>query len=84
MTTQMTPQTERLSSERQYQADIRYQIALLADPVRRVAACRHLSGQMQTSATARRLVREATGAHPHLPVRRRCAHLLENRSCSAH
>ena len=81
MTTQRTQHTERLTTERQYQADIRYQIALLADPVRRVAACRHLSGQMQTSATARRLVREATGAHPHLPVRRRCASLLDKRVC---
>ena len=81
MTTQTIQQTERLTTERQYQADIRYQIALLADPVRRVAACRHLSGQMQTSATARRLVREATGAHPHLPVRRRCASLLDKRVC---
>ncbi len=68
-------------SERQYQADIRYQIALLADPVRRHAACRMLAGQMEASRTARRLVREATGAHPHRPVRRRCADLLDRRAC---
>lgn len=69
-----------IHTERQYQADIRYQIALLADPVRRQAACRHLSGQVQTSEIARRLVREATGAHPYLPVRRRCADLLGRRA----
>lgn len=76
----MTTLTPR-QTERQYQADIRYQIALLADPVRRAAACRHLSGQMQASETARRLIREATGAHPHPPVRRRCARLLDKRTC---
>lgn len=81
MNTHITQQTERQITERQYQADIRFQIALLADPLRRVAACRHLSGQIQTSEIARRLVREATGAHPHPPVRRRCANLLEKRVC---
>jgi len=67
--------------ESQYQADIRYQIALLADPMRRLAACRHLSGQIRTSEIARRLVNEAVGAHPSPPVRRHCAKLRDRLEC---